>query len=475
MRWFSRATVSLIAWGVLAFGCEYPWAYAPLLIFASTVGILGLAVPVAAASASRPVVFSLVLIFAAVGLQLCPLPAPVLAALSPARLVQDYTALFAATVPPGPGPEQAAAGGPWSISISPARTLLGAAFLAGLSLFFVGSCSALAAVRASAVVRGVTGVGLLVALVAIVQEASDSQLVYGIWWPRKVETLPAAPLINENHLAGWLVMAFSIAVGYLCGGLASSRVAERHGWRQRVLWLGSRDGSEILAVGLCLLVMAVAVIVTLSVSGIVCLVAVCFVFWSRVIRRSARTQGRLLVPVVLIALPLLAIGWVGFDVVGEELATASWSDVGGRVPIWRDTAQILRDFPITGTGLNTYGIAMLAYQTHRPDAHFVEAHNDYLQLAAEGGLLLGLPILLAVVVFVRQVRCRFREAADDRRIYWLRVGAVAGILALGAQSLVDFSLQMPGNAVLFVLLMAIAVHRASRRVLVDSETRFPCG
>ena len=174
-------------------------------------------------------------------------------------------------------------------------------------------------------------------------------------------------------------------------------------------------------------------------------------------------------PAALAALPLLAVGWVGFDVVGEEFAIVSWSDMGGRVPIWLDTGRIVRDFPITGTGLNTYGIAMLAYQTGQPDVHVVEAHNDYLQLAAEGGVLLGLPVLIAVAVYVRQVRARFREAAGGLRTHWLRVGAVAGLLALAVQSLVDFSLQMPGNAVLFALLMAIAVHSAPGRTFARTE------
>ena len=473
MGWFTPATVLLIAWGVLAFGCEYPWAYAPLLVFSATIGVIGLAAPGAVARESRAVALSLALIVAAAGLQLVPLPAAVVAALNPARLVEDYQALLAATVPGAAGPEQTASrAGP--ISVSPARTLLGTAFVAVLSLFFLGCCRTLGAVRASAVARGVVLLGLFVALITILQEASRSQLVYGFWWPRKVESLPAAPMINDNHLAGWLVMAFALALGYLCGGLARGRRAPRPGWRWTVLWLGSRDGRQTLVVGLSVLVMAVAVIVTLSVSGIVCLVAVCFVFWWRVTYRSGGAQGRLL-PVALAALPLLAIGWVGYDVVGEELATASWSDVGGRAPIWRDTVRIVRDFPITGTGLNTYGIAMLAYQTGQPDEHIVEAHNDYLQLAAEGGVLLGLPILVAVAVFVRQVRSRFREAADDLRINWLRVGAVAGLLALAVQSLVDFSLQMPGNAVLFALLMAIAVHRAPRRVVVRTEGRASCG
>lgn len=189
MRWFPGAAVSLIAWGVLAFGGEYPWAYAPLLVFASTIGILGLAVR-AGPVAPRRVVVALALIFGAVGLQLCPLPALVLDALSPARLAHDYPALFAATVPTASGPDQASE--PWSISVSPVRTLLGAAFLGALSLFFVGCCRALAIVRASALVRGLMALGLFVALVAIGQEASDSRLVYGLWWPRKVESPPAA-------------------------------------------------------------------------------------------------------------------------------------------------------------------------------------------------------------------------------------------------------------------------------------------
>lgn len=465
MRWFPAAAVCLIAWGVLAFGAEYPWAYAPLLIFAVTTGALGLAAPGGARSELRPVVLPLALVLAVVGLQLIPLPAPVLAILSPARLFHDYPALIAATIPSAPGAEPAAADGPWPLSISPARTLLGAAFLAGLALFFAGSCRALAVVRASAVARGVIAVGLIVALIAIVQAASDSPRVYGFWWPRKVASPPAAPLINENHLAGWLVMAFSMAAAYLCSGFAGGRFGPGVRGRRRVRWLASREGSLTVLAALSAFVIAVAVIVTGSVSGIAGFLVACLVLSRCLTRRAPDAPAPVLLRIALIALPVGAIAWVGFDVVGGEFAAASWSDIGGRVPIWQDTLRIVRDFPVTGTGWNTYGIAMLAYQTGRPGLHVVEAHSEYLQIAAEGGLLVGLPILFAVFAFIRLVRSRFQEAADDLRIYWLRVGAVAGLLALAVQSLVDFSLQMPGNAVLFSLLMAIAAHRAPLRVV----------
>ena len=475
MRWFPAATVCLVAWGALAFGAEYPWAYAPLLIFAATVGALGLAAHTAGPSGFRPLLVPLALVFAAVTVQLIPLPAPVLAALSPARLAHDWNALLAATVPAAPGAEPTAAAGPLPLSINPTRTLLGAAFLAGFALFFAGTCRALGAVRASAVARGVIAVGVVVALIAIVQAASDSPRVYGFWWPRKVEAAPAAPFINPNHLAGWLLMAFAVAAACLCSGFVGGRFGGGADWRRRVLWFASREGSVTLLAGTSALVIAVALIAVRSVSGIGGLLVVCFILFRCLTRRARDAPAPFLVRAALIALPLAAIAWVGFDVVGEEVAAASWPDVGGRVPIWRDTLSIVHGFPLTGTGWNTYGIAMLVYQTGRPGVHVVEAHNDYLQLAAEGGLLVAIPFVFAAVVFARQVRSRFRDATDDSRIYWLRVGAVAGILALAMQSVVDFSLQMPGNAVLFTLLMAIAVHRAPRRVRVRDGRPTPCG
>ena len=48
--------------------------------------------------------------------------------------------------------------------------------------------------------------------------------------------------------------------------------------------------------------------------------------------------------------------------------------------------------------------------------------------------------------------------------YWMRVGATTGLLAIALQSLVEFSLQMPGNAVFCVVLLAMALHVPPTRV-----------
>jgi O-antigen ligase len=101
----------------------------------------------------------------------------------------------------------------------------------------------------------------------------------------------------------------------------------------------------------------------------------------------------------------------------------------------------------------------------------VEAHNDYLQLLVEGGWLIAVPALVLMGLFGWQVRSRFREGRDDRTGYWIRLGAVTGIIAIAFQEIVEFSLQMPGNAAFFTILCAIAIRRTSVKTGRDTRPR----
>src|SRR5207253_1103441 len=85
-------------------------------------------------------------------------------------------------------------------------------------------------------------------------------------------------------------------------------------------------------------------------------------------------------------------------------------------------AAAIARFPLTGTGLNTYGVATILYQRHDLEHHYEQAHNDYLQLMAEGGVLLAVPAALCLGVFAHTVRRRFRDETSTTA-YWLRVGA----------------------------------------------------
>jgi O-antigen ligase len=376
-------------------------------------------------------------------------------AIAPARLAADYQQLYARTI--GDRVEGLVdAGKTAPISIEPTRTALGLIFFGILALLFVTSTRAFGAIGAGNAARGLIWIGIVVALLELAQKGSGSDVVYGFWYPPFLKGFQSAPFINRNHTAGWLVMVLSLSAGYFAAAVVRGVHGVKPGWRERVLWLSTPAASGIVITGAAIAIMAIAVLVTQSRSGFLALTAaIGMLGWLMLFRQPARSQ-RVGMGVFLAFVVVSAATWGSVtDVLGrfEEAPTdARWQ-------IWRDTGRIIRDFPLTGTGLNTYGIAMLRYQTVEDGAQYVEAHNDYLHLAAEGGLLLGIPILITLALFIREIRRRFREAADDTTTYWLRAGAVVGLCAIAIQEVTDFTLQMPGAAVLFVVLAAIAIHR----------------
>ena len=116
--------------------------------------------------------------------------------------------------------------------------------------------------------------------------------------------------------------------------------------------------------------------------------------------------------------------------------------------------------PLPG-GLNTYGVSTLLYPMSDPTRHAMEAHSDYVQILSEGGIVFAAAALFVIVQLTRAIRAGFAQP-QTASLYWVRTGATLGLIAMAIQELTDFSLQMPGNAVLFVLLAAIAMHRPPR-------------
>ena len=127
-----------------------------------------------------------------------------------------------------------------------------------------------------------------------------------------------------------------------------------------------------------------------------------------------------------------------------------------RFTIWHDTLPVLRDFWLTGTGAGTYLTSMGVYQRSKPGVIFNQAHNHYLQVAAEGGVLVGLPVFLALAAFARAAANRL--AADRSGMYWIRAGAAAGLAGVAVQSVWETGLTTPANAALAAVLAAIVVH-----------------
>jgi O-antigen ligase len=459
--------LAAVAWGALAFGAVYAWAYTPLMAAVAVTGLAAIATDRDRRVPTRGLAIGLAVIAAAILLQLVPLSHSILATISPGtdRFLSAYDLSYrvAVNAPEGVG---AAASSARPLSLLPEKTTLGFFLFAALALLLLGAVRIVSAVGAQAVVRGLVILGTILAVIGVVQYALSGGetyklKIYGFWTPR-YRASPFGPFINRNHFAGWVLMVLPFALTSAYSAFFSER---RPGMEMRhfIAWLSSSpSAARMQLMALAAVVMVLSVLMSNSRSGMAAMGAGFVLVALAFIRRQSSRKARIATIVSLAAIGLSVGAWAGLDRLTSRAATVSgdFASAGGRVGVWRDALRIIGDFPVAGTGLDTFGHATILYQSGDRSVHFQEAHNDYLQLAAEGGLLIGVPVLATLVVVVRQIRQRFREAPKDGTTYWIRVGAVIALACIGLQSLVEFSLQMPGNAVLFVIVLAIALHRS---------------
>ena len=448
MLWVSGVLVTL-AWGVGAFGSPYPWAYFPLLIASATLGVSGLWL---GKEKSGPVVLSagFLLITLAVIAQMVPIPMGLLAVLSPhAEKILSQRSIQFSVDPPVYH----------SLSIDSSRSQLGLAFFVAFALLLLGTAWVLRRETANRLAGALVLLGVTIASIGIVQRATFNGKIYG-FWENVQNGLVFGPFVNRNHFAGWMLMVIPVSLGYFLAMVSRGMDGRKSGFRNHLLWFSSEGANRAMLTGFAILVMALSLVLTLSRSGIIALSVAMLIAATIMARRQTSISRRGLTVGYLIFLAVTVVSWVGLDVIASRFAEVDIAAVNERPAIWADTVRIVKDFWLTGTGLNTYSVSSLFYQTSSPGLHIREAHNDYLQIVAEGGLLLGIPVAIAVVALVRVIRRRLRE--DVGSIWWIRMGAVTGLSAVALQSTVEFSLQMPGNAAMFAVVAGLAIHDGSR-------------
>jgi O-antigen ligase len=323
----------------------------------------------------------------------------------------------------------------------------------------IGTSSLLSVSGASRVCGAVAVIGVVLAITGIVQKAVGAGKPLGFWTP--VEGGSAyGPFVNRNHFAGWMLMAIPVCIGLLCGMVSRRTRGAEHSIRERLLWLASPEASQVVLLAAGIAVMTLSVFLTQSRSGvmaaIVAVVLTVILAW----RRSSGSSRLAIVGALLVILVGVA-AWAGVDQTIRRFGDAT-QDAAGRLGPWQDAWSVAKRYPLTGTGLNTYSVAMLFYQRFNPEVFYSAAHNDYLQVIAEGGVLVSVPVAAAVLALVVTIRRRFKQEISQST-YWIRAGATIGLAAIALQEAGDFSLQIPGNAFLFAVTCAIAIHRTPER------------
>ena len=436
---------------LVAFGGAQSWTFAPAVIALAISVVLVRPRVATNASQSRALDIALICCLAWTVLQAVPLPPGWRELLSPNADAIDRALRFDGNVPR-----------PRPLSIDPLRTLRAAIVTTMVAAMFWVARELCARQGARRLVQAVAWSGLGISVVALTTRAYAPDRIYGIWSPESLSQ-PYGPFVNRNHMGTWLVMALPLVMGYIFARFhrRAGRGSFAAAIDTRMVWLFGAAG-----------MMLMAVIVSLSRSAAVgILSAGMFAAASSGTRRSGGWRGVLAAAavfvVILVAIPRsVELGLRFGDPVAPGTSTA-WA----RANIWRETLPILRDFPLTGTGAGTFPTAMLVYQQSDRRLFFNQAHNHYLQFAAEGGLFLIVPLACAAVLFGRAAARRLR--GDQTAMMWVRTGAAAGLVGVAVQSIWETGLRLPANGLLFAALCAIVIYEDEPKSAPRSIQREP--
>jgi O-antigen ligase len=265
--------------------------------------------------------------------------------------------------------------------------------------------------------------------------------------------------INRNYFAGYLLMVIPLSMGFLLARETGQNLYFR-GWRHRLV---SLDGKTIL-LGFGVILMILGLLFSASRTGIVSLL-LSFTLVSFFFRGRDPGQKFSRTTVLIFSLALLWGAWIGLDAVISRFFAAS-EDFKIRWMFWANTAQILKDFPLFGSGLGTFAQIFPMYRSFHIRGLVTHAENDFLQLASETGFIgIGLLFFLFLFLFIKVFTgIRSLSYADPHRN--MAIGGLIGILALMFHSLVERNMQVPANALLFTFLWALILkitHQSRRR------------
>ena len=338
----------------------------------------------------------------------------------------------------------------WSIDVP--STVWAFAVLAGTIVFFWIARTEFQRGGVRQTARAVSALGFAVSLLAIAQAATGGDLIYWTFRTEFEGPPPFGPFVNRNHFATWAIMAVPLCFGYLAARLDTRRAAAKHSSLRRkavrsidprTMWLTFAGAT-----------MVVALLLSLSRSGVLALgvsAAITFAASRHLLERRQRS----LVIYATLAILLSGVVWADVPALIKRAAEAP-AALASRMTIWRESLPIARDFWQVGTGAGTYQAAMAVYQKSDRTVYFNQAHNHYLQVAVEGGVLLLALAIACLAAFVGEARRRI--ATDTSGLVLIRVGAACGLGAVALQSVWETGLVMPANAALAALLAAIVVH-----------------
>lgn len=328
---------------------------------------------------------------------------------------------------------------PRTISLDPFWTQMFALhFLALLFFFSVMLVYLDSADRLRKITSLITIFGFLFAFFAILQYVLSPTKIYGIY-----ETSHAAQsfgsFVNRHNFAAFMEMAIAVPLGLLFVGAVARE--------KRLIYL--------TAIGL----MGVALLMSGSRGGLIALLS--SVLFMIFLTGKTKSVNQIALKVGLAAL-LLVIIVAGAIFVGGESALTRFAETAGsddftanRWQIWSVTIEVIRNNLPFGAGIGAFATAYTLFDPTGGTDRVEQAHNDYLQVLADAGIIgFALAVFFIVKLFQTGLKHIRTENLFRRGV---ALGALSGCFAVLIHSLFDFVLHTTAITLMFLTLVSLVV------------------
>ena len=339
---------------------------------------------------------------------------------------------------------------PRTISYDPFSTQLTALHIFALgAFFFLALVSLESTARLRRICSVITIFGFVYAFYAILQSVLSPEAIYGIYRPRSA--VPFGSFVNRHDFAAIIEMAVSLPLG--------------------LIFMGAVRGDKRLLYLVAIVLMGISLLLSGSRGGLVAFFAEVVIL----VILSSRAKGRKNLILKVAMSSLLVISAVGGAIfVGGDTSltrftdSASSGDISSsRFQIWSVTTKMIAENLPFGAGIGAYASVYTGADPSGGYQRIEQAHNDYLQIVADAGIVGLLIGAFFLFLLFREGFSNIRTKNQFKRA--IAVGSFAGCCSILIHSIFDFVLHITAVSVMFLTLMAILV-ASGRKFSDESES-----
>ena len=388
--------------------------------------------------------------------QCIPLPSPLVRLISP-NIFEIYAQLF-----------KLQGSSSWlPLTVHYKATLVESLRISSYFLFYILTVQLLSeSTRLKITVRILIILSAGIAFLALMQKFISPHKIYGF------KEIPASawqgalgPWINPNQYAGFMVMVCPLLLVLFFNVRRPATDKNHISFKERIIeFFSSSQVNKRLFLAFFLTLMLASIFLSHSRGGVISILFTLIL--SLFILRHLKGHRIHPLPVIFICFLLGIAAYFNWHPITQKFLSTISSQDGtlsdGRIKVWQDCIQMVHDYPVFGSGFGTFQDLYPSYKSFTDIYLYNHAHNDYIELLTDGGLV---AFLLTAWFVTSIIISGWKQLQLRRDTYSLFVttASLAGIAGILVYSVTDFNLHNGANGLYFFFLCGLVVSAGHTR------------